>query len=183
MAASTRRRGGPHIALDQLPALTAGAVLFGLGAREGRRLARGDIATAWHSARQIGLTRMAFGAAMLLRPTLLVTALGIRDTGRPAARWLPRLLAAREIALGAGLAASSRDDQNPYPGLITLSLINAGEAVVLLLALHSREVARERGWAFIAADVGSALAGVGAMTQLHNTQLHNTPLPAGAQRR
>lgn len=178
MAASTRRRGGPHIALDQIPALTAGAVLFGLGAREGRRLARGDIATARHSARQIGLTRMAFGAAMLLRPTLLVTALGIRDTGRPAARWLPRLLAAREIALGAGLAASSRDDQNPYPGLITLSLIDAGEAVVLLLALHSREVARERGWAFIAADVGSALAGVGAMTQLHNI-----PLPAGAQRR
>jgi hypothetical protein len=178
MAASTRRRGGPHLALSQFTALAAGAVLFGLGAREARRLARGDIAAARRSARQIGLTRIAFGLAMLLRPTLLITALGIRDVGRPPARWLPRLLAAREIALGAGLATSSRGDGNPYPGLITLSLTDAGEAVVLLLALHTREVACERGWAFIAADVGSALTGVGAMVQLRNT-----PSSAGKKRR
>ena len=73
-------------------------------------------------------------------------------------------IAVREIALGTGLAASSRGDGNPYAGLITLSLIDAGEAVILLLALNSHEMARGRGWAFIAADAGSALAGAGAMT-------------------
>ena len=168
MAASTRRgQRGLHTTPDQLGAYLAGAVLFGLGAREARRLARSDIAAARRSARQLGLTRAAFGLAMLLRPTLLVTALGIRDAAGPSARWLPRLLAVREIALGMGLTVSSRGDGNPYAGLITLSLIDAGEAVILLLALNSHEVARDRGWAFIAADAGSALAGAGATTQLH----------------
>lgn len=172
MAASTRRRqGGLHIAPDQFAAHLAGAVLFGLGAREARRLARSDIAAARGSARQVGLTRIAFGLAMLLRPTLLVTALGIGDAAGPSARWLPRLLAVREIALGTGLAASSRGEGNPYAGLITLSLIDAGEAVILLLALNSHEMARGRGWAFIAADAGSALAGSGAMTGLHKTHV------------
>ena len=57
-----------------------------------------------------GQHRLATGALMLARPLVLPKMLGL-DNGGPALRWLPRLLAYREIAVGvAAVAASSRTE-------------------------------------------------------------------------
>jgi hypothetical protein len=93
-------------------AAISGGALLALGIREAFILQDADDGTARARARQLGSTRIAAGVALLLRPQLLTGALGI-EQGGAAARWLPRLLAVREIALGIGARASSRNDADP----------------------------------------------------------------------
>jgi hypothetical protein len=137
-------------------ATLAGGTLFALGIREGFILRDADVGRARNRARQLGPTRIAAGVALLLRPQLLAGALGL-STGQ-AAHWLPRLLAVREIALGIGAVASSRGDADPWPWLMTIAAVDGAEAAVLAAALRQRAVDPAGGWAFTAADLGSASA-------------------------
>ena len=88
------------------------------------------------------------------------------DGESSAVRWLPRLLAVRELALGVAAFSASRRTGNPLPWLCTLAAIDAAEAIVVIAAIVDGAVPAERGWPFIASDLGSALAGVGAVAQV-----------------
>jgi hypothetical protein len=61
-------------------------------------------------------------------------------------------------------AARTRRDTRPW--LLALSLIDAGEALVVLDAVRRRTVAFAPGLAFVAADAGSAIAGAGVIVQM-----------------
>jgi hypothetical protein len=117
----------------------AGAALFGLGLREAVRLRDADLELARSRARQLGATR------------------GLSAAGR-AGGWLSRMLAVREIAVGIGTMQQHADDADPWPWLMTVSAIDGAEALVLLTALRRDAIDRPGGWAFVAADAGSAAA-------------------------
>ena len=143
----------------------AGAVMFGLGVKEALRVGRGSIDDARTSARHVGTARIAAGALMLARPLVLPKMLGLDDAG-PALRWLPRLLGIREIAVGVAAVAASSRTENPLPWLCTLGAIDGAESIVVFAGVVEGAVPPARGWPFIASDLGSALAGVGAAAQL-----------------
>jgi len=147
MTGVTRRRG---------TAVVVGGGLLILGIREGFLLSDADDDTARARARQLGLTRIGAGLAILIRPQLLIGALGLGNSD--AARWLPRLLAVREIALGVGATGASRDNADPWPWLMTISAVDGAEAAVLARALRSHSIDPAGGLAFVAADLGSASA-------------------------
>lgn len=54
--------------------------------------------------------------------------------------------------------AASRPSADPWPWLMTVSAIDGAEALVLLIALRGKAVDKPGGWAFVAADAGSAAA-------------------------
>jgi hypothetical protein len=135
----------------------AGAALFSLGLREAVRLRDADLELARSRARQLGATRIAAGTVLLLRPQLLTAALGLSGAGR-AGGWLSRMLAVREIAVGIGTVQQHSRDADPWPWLMTVSAIDGAEALVLLTALRRNAIDRPGGWAFVAADAGSAAA-------------------------
>jgi hypothetical protein len=135
----------------------AGAALFSLGLREAVRLRDADLELARSRARQLGATRIAAGTVLLLWPQLLTAALGLSAAGR-AGGWLSRMLAVREIAVGIGTVQQHARDADPWPWLMTISAIDGAEALVLLTALRRNAIDRPGGWAFIAADAGSAAA-------------------------
>jgi hypothetical protein len=134
----------------------AGATLFSLGLREAIRLRDADPELARSRARQLGGTRIAAGIVLLLRPQLLTAALGLSAAGK-AGGWLSHMLAVREIAVGIGTVQHARD-ADPWPWLMTISAIDGAEALVLLTALRKDAIDRPGGWAFVAADAGSAAA-------------------------
>jgi hypothetical protein len=138
-------------------AAAGGAVLFSLGLREAVRLRDADLESARSRARQLGATRIVAGIALLLRPQLLAAALGLSAAGG-AGWWLSRMLAVREIAVGTGTVAASHPRADPWPWLMTVSAIDGAEALVLFTALRRKAVDQPGGWAFVAADAGSAAA-------------------------
>ena len=138
-------------------AITAGGALFALGLREAVRLRDADAELARSRARQLGGTRIVAGAVLLIRPQVLTSALRLSAAGG-AGWWLCRMLAVREIAVGVGTVAASRPAADPWPWLMTVSAIDGAEALVLLTALRSNAIDRAGGWAFVAADIGSAAA-------------------------
>ncbi|HET9301386.1 MAG TPA: hypothetical protein VFO20_01290 [Propionibacteriaceae bacterium] len=138
-------------------AAAAGAALFSLGVREAVRLGNADLELARSRSRQLGATRIVAGLVLLIRPQLLTGALGLSDAGETG-WWLSRLLAVRELGVGTGAAAASRSTADPWPWLMTVSAIDGAEALVLLTALRRKVVDRPGGWAFVAADLGSAAA-------------------------
>jgi hypothetical protein len=141
----------------QAVAAAAGAALFSLGIREAVRLRDADLEMARSRARQLGATRIVAGLVLLIRPRLLTAALGLSDAGE-AGWWLSRMLAVRELAVGTGTVAASRPTADPWPWLMRVSAIDGAEALVLLTALRRKIVDQPGGWAFVAADVGSAAA-------------------------
>jgi hypothetical protein len=151
--------------LSRLGALTAGAALLGLGVNEALRLAGGDVATARMTARRIGAARMLAGGAFLVRPNVLPALLGL-NAGSRAMLWVIRLFAVRECALGTGVLTAARTAGDPLPWLLTVSSVAAAEAAVITAALRRGAITPARGRAFAAADVGSALTGVGALVQM-----------------
>jgi len=133
------------------------AALFSLGVREALRLRDADLESARSRARQLGATRIVAGLVLVLRPQLLTAALGLSAAGE-AGWWLSRMLAVREIAVGTGTVAASHRGADPWPWLMTVSAIDGAEALVLFTALRRKAVDQPGGWAFVAADAGSAAA-------------------------
>lgn len=140
-----------------LAATGAGGTLLALGVREAVRLRDADLDTARSRARQLGAMRIGAGLLLVLRPQLLAGSLGLAGGG-PASSWLPRLVAVREVALGAGAIAASRPNTDPWPWLMTIAAVDGAEAAVLTAGLKRGAVDPAGGWAFVAADVGSASA-------------------------
>jgi hypothetical protein len=84
-----------------------------------------------------------------------------RDLSRSSdARLLVRMVAVREIVLGcAGLVASSTSS-DAGRWLSAVSLVDGGEALVVLDAVRRGELHPVPGLAFSAADAGSATVGI-----------------------
>jgi hypothetical protein len=137
-------------------AVAGGGTLFLLEVREAVRLRDADDTAARGRARRLGAVRIGAAAALLARPRLLAAALGLPDSG--AGRVLPRLVAIREVALGVGAVASSRRTADPWPWLTAIASVDGAEAVVLVAALRTGAIEGAGGWAFVAADLGSASA-------------------------
>ena len=112
-------------------AAAAGAVLFSLGVRELCGLRDADLELARSGARQLGATRSVAGLVLLIRPQLLTAALRLSDAGE-AGWWLSQLLAVCELAVGPGAVAASRSTPDPWPWLMTVSVIDGAQALVLL---------------------------------------------------
>ena len=155
----------------------AGAALLALGVNEALRLAGGDLAAARMTARRIGAARMLAGSAFLVKPRLLPTLLGLNAAGG-ATPWLTRLFAVRECALGAGVLTAARKAGDPLPWLLTVSSVDVAEAAVIMAALCRGAITPARGGAFVASDLGSALAGVGALVQMRRARRDRIGDPA-----
>lgn len=149
-----------------LLAALAGGVLFSFGLVEARRLATGDDADARRAANTTGPTRAVAGALLLARPRVLATVLANDPSAAAASPWLARMVGTREVVLGLATVTASWKRQDVRPWLLVLSLIDAGEALILVDAVWRRTVRRAPGAAFVAADAGSAAAGLGLIAQM-----------------
>jgi hypothetical protein len=157
----------------QAVAAAAGAVLFSLGVREAVRLREADLDLARSRARQLGATRILAGLVLLIRPQLLIAALGLSAAGE-GGWWVARMLAVRELAVGTGAVAASRSTADPWPWLMAVSAIDGSEALVLVTALRRKVVDRPGGWAFVAADLGSAAALITRISYLRRLTTRRT---------
>jgi hypothetical protein len=148
-----------------LAPVAGGAALFFLGVNEARQLARDD-ADPRRSVRHTAPARIIAGSLWVARPSVMGSALGRNLSGSPDASWLVRMVAIREVVLGcAGLAVSSAS-ADARRWLLALSLVDGGEAVVVLDATRRGELDPVPGVAFFAADAGSATAAIALLGQL-----------------
>jgi hypothetical protein len=143
----------------------AGAALFALGLGEARRLATGSDADARRAAMSMGPTRAVAGAMLLARPRSLTRLLGGSEATATGPPWLVRMVAVREIVLGMSTLACGHARQDVRPWLLAISLVDAGEALVLVAAVRRKAVATVGGLAFAAADAGSAATGLGLVVR------------------
>jgi hypothetical protein len=90
-------------------------------------------------------------------------------------RLLLRMFAVREIALGLGALTAAVANGDVRRWLLVLSLVDTGEALVLLPALQRPAVRRPAGLAFVAADLGSSASGVGVLTQIIRDRRRSMP--------
>ena len=149
----------------------ATAAVFLRGAKQAVRLARSDDEAARSVARRIGIGRVVSGGLMFVRPTFAPGVLGIPVRGDMHGQWLPRLLAARDAATGLLLLAGARGTGNALPYLAAASVIDGSEAFLLAVAVKRRALPADGGRAFLVADIGSALAGIGAWARMHQRAL------------
>jgi hypothetical protein len=149
----------------------ATAAMFLRGAKQAVGLVRGDPDSVRTTARRIGLGRLVSGSVMLIRPTFAPGLLGIPARGDVHGQWLPRLLAAREAATGALLLSGARGEGSALPYLAAASVVDGTEAFLLAVAVKRRSVAADGGRAFVVADIGSALAGIGAWARMRRQPL------------
>jgi hypothetical protein len=133
-----------------------GTALFLAGVAQARRIAAGSEDDITKAASATGATRLVAGALLLGWPQLLPALLG-NHRGSQATRWLARMIAVREVAFGAATAAAARAGRDPARWLLVLSLIDGAEALVVLEAVRRYEIPVRNGFAFAAADAGSAL--------------------------
>ena len=142
----------------------AGAVMFGLGVKEALRVGRGSIDDARTSARHVGTARIAAGALMLARPLVLPKMLGL-DTGVPRCDGClacSRSEKLRSVSRPSRRRAEPRTRSRGCACSAPLTGPRRSSCSRVLLSVRSPT----RGWPFIASDLGSALAGVGAAAQL-----------------
>jgi hypothetical protein len=115
-------------------------------------------------ARILGTTRLVAGASILLAPSVLTKLLGLTPS-RSASR-LARLIGFRELAVGTAACVAANHDRDPLPGLLAISVADGLEAIVISVALQRRAIPADRGYAFVLADLGSALAGLGILARM-----------------
>jgi hypothetical protein len=118
-------------------------------------------------ARLIGTGRVLLGGAFLAAPVASTRALGLDSATAKRVSFLARMMAARDVAIGAGTAAASCRGGRPGGWLLAGALADAADAVVIAGALKS---GRANGP--VAAGVAggavalAAVATVGAATAL-----------------
>lgn len=118
-------------------------------------------------ARSIGVGRLLLGGGFLLAPVTATRVLGVDTATAKRVAFLAQMMAARDVAIGAGTAASSGAGRNPAGWLLAGAAADAADAVVIAGALRSgraRGVAA-RGLVGGAAAL-SALAAFGAVGAL-----------------
>lgn len=109
---------------------------------------------------------------LLARPEVLAKMLGTDGPAVSSAAWLGRMIGVREIVLGLATTSASRTREDVRPCLLALSLVDAGEGLVLLEAVRQRNVGLVPGLAFVAADAGSAMVGAGVLAPMRRARPH-----------
>jgi hypothetical protein len=133
-----------------------GGALFLAGVAQARQIAAGGEHEIAKAARVAGKARVLAGVLLLRWPQLLATLLG-SGRGSGTLPWAARMVAVREIAVGAATVAATRAGRDPARWLLVLSLVDGAEALVVLDAIRRDEIPLAQGVAFMAADAGSAL--------------------------
>src|SRR5512135_1817515 len=106
-------------------------------------------------ARGIALLRVAVGTALLTRPDLLPSVLGVDRVTARRLSWAGQMLGARDLGLGAGALATGVAARRTW--LLTQVLVDAVDGVALLAALRRRAVLPLPAAAFAAAGVATAV--------------------------
>lgn len=106
----------------------------------------------------LGAGRVAIGAWMLGRPGGLGRFLGVDRVTAERTTWLTRMVAAREVALGAGTLAAVRRGGAVGPWLVAQAVADAGDAVAIAGGLRRRQVRALPAVLVILAGLGGALA-------------------------
>ena len=122
--------------------------------------------------------RVAIGATVFAKPTVLATGLGADTTTARRTAWIARMFAVRDLALGVGvLWAANRARRGGAAGLLGDTLLgrgvdtalqellllgvlcDAGDAVAIASALRQGSVRRLPGVATLVTAVGAAAVG------------------------
>jgi len=114
-------------------------VLFSLGVAQARRLANGTDADARRAARTIGPTRAIAGALLLIHPDALLRLLRTVPAST-SPRWLAHMIGVRETILGLCTWTAGRTGRDVSLWLLAPTLVDAGEALVVLHAMRRHEV-------------------------------------------
>ena len=88
----------------------------------------------------LGAARLGIGGFVLARPESLARMLGVDSVTARRTAWLARMVAGRELALGAGSVLAAGRPQGRRPWLIGQLMADAGDAVALVLAARARVV-------------------------------------------
>jgi hypothetical protein len=88
-------------------------------------------------ARSIGLGRLLLGGGFLIAPVASTRVLGVDTATAKRVSFLAQMMAARDMAIGAGTAASSTGGRNPAGWLLAGAVADATDAVVIAGALKS----------------------------------------------
>jgi hypothetical protein len=109
-------------------------------------------------ARAIGLGRLLAGGAFLAAPVAATRALGLDTATAKRVAFLARMMAARDVAIGAGTTASGLRGGRPAGWLLAGAAADAADAVVIAAAIRD---GRARGP--VAAGVVAIAAGAAAV--------------------
>lgn len=103
---------------------------------------------------RLGMARTGVGVAMLTRPSLLPTALGVDSASAQRMDWAVRMLGAREVSLGLGAIAAGRAARRSGEGGPVRLWLAAG---LLADAVDAAAVARAVGAGRLSGSSGGAL--------------------------
>jgi hypothetical protein len=114
-------------------------------------------------ARSIGLGRLVLGGGFLVAPVASTRVLGVDTATAKRVTFLAQMMAARDMAIGAGTAAASTGGRNPAGWLLAGAVADATDAVVIAGALKSGRVKGPLAAGMVGGAVAmSALAVFGA---------------------
>lgn len=118
-------------------------------------------------ARSIGLGRMLLGGGFLLAPVASTRILGVDTATAKRVTFLARMMAARDVVIGAGTAAASTNGGRPSMWLLAGAAADATDAVVIAGALKQGRARGPVAAAVVAGAAGAAaVAAVGALAGL-----------------
>lgn len=107
----------------------------------------------------LGLARTGVGVAMLTRPSLVPTALGVDSASAQRMDWAMQMLGAREVSLGLGAVAAGRTARRSGDGRSARVWLAAG---LLADAVDAAAVARAVGAGRLSKGTGGALVLIAA---------------------
>lgn len=110
--------------------------------------------------RALSAVRTAVGGAMIAAPRQLPRTLGVDAATVTRTTWLVRMIGVREVALGAGTLLAARRGEAMATWVLAQAFSDAGDAVVIGVALRSRRVASLPALAVIGFALGGAALGV-----------------------
>ena len=108
---------------------------------------------------RLGLARTGVGVAMLTRPSLVPTALGVDPVSAQRMDWAVQMLGAREVSLGLGAVAAGRAARRSGDGRPARLWLAAG---LLADAVDAAAVARAVGAGRLSKGTGGALVLIAA---------------------
>lgn len=118
-------------------------------------------------ARSIGVGRVLAGGGFLLAPVASTRILGLDTATAKRVSFLARMMAARDIVIGAGTAAASGESGRPGLWLLAGAVADATDAVVITGALKQGRARGPVAAAVVAVAAGAAaVATIGALGTL-----------------
>jgi hypothetical protein len=110
------------------------------------------------AATALGIARGVFGTAMAVAPALLPRLLGADARTARRLGYLPRMIAARELAIGVGTLRAVGAGEDLRSWLAAQAVSDAGDAVAIAAALRAGRVNRVAGAVLVLFAVGGVTA-------------------------